>query len=555
MRKKNIALLGIASLAMTALVGGTWAVWTQELKAGNEFRTAYYSTKLEEKFQSPDNWQPGVETEKNVWLSNPGEIPVLTKAVVSQRWMRRENVLAVTEPGAQPVPVPPLKGETYKELTFGENDEYAAVINFNQQGVAILRQGIAARDAGEVSRLGIPIVDSISQAKGRWLLTSETPDENGDWTFYYIGVVNPGTETPHLIESVTMNPHAGNTVLGKKTYYVKKESGYEQVTVDLVNPETGYDSANYTLTVSMTTVQATKAAVEEIFKTDGTQQVVVNYLASEIADTGIYTAEGDKRLLFDETNGVIGYTHKGAGSKTEDGNWFMSFTNMTPGSTYVDEMTIENHSRKNFDIFMKIEPRQQSALQDELLNMISMKIFYNNQKIYEGKATGAIDPAGNLMQTERPLGYYGAGSSGRIRVEMQLDPSLALEKDADGNYYSRFDNVLSKIDWKFMVQERVRPSGGDGGGSGDDYYDDPGSNVTITPGGVPAGDGPMLVTIDGEEVPLAFIPDEEVPLIGALPQTGDEQPIMLLLMVMAASAGMMIFLFIRRRRRTSEESR
>ena len=85
MRKKNIALLGIASLAMTALVGGTWAVWTQELKAGNEFRTAYYSTKLEEKFQSPDNWQPGVETEKNVWLSNPGEIPVLTKAVVSQK--------------------------------------------------------------------------------------------------------------------------------------------------------------------------------------------------------------------------------------------------------------------------------------------------------------------------------------------------------------------------------------------------------------------------------------------------------------------------------------
>lgn len=559
MRKKNIALLGAVSLGLMALVGGTWAAWTQELTAGNEFRTANYSTKLEEKFQSPDDWQPGVETEKNVWLSNPGEVPVLTKAVVSQSWVRREDVLAVTEPGGSPSPVKPLKGESYP-LTLGGDDGYAALIGFNTSAVSVLRQGL---QGDGVSLLGLPIADSFEDAAGGWLLLDETPDENGSWTFYYVGVVEPKGRTPHLIESVTMNPKAGNTVLGKKTEYIKHEDTYEQVTIDLVNPEPGYDSATYTLTVSMTTVQATRDAVIDVFagggraRSEATEQILVQYLADNIAGTGIFTSDRTgKSLRFNESGGTMEYTVKGAGSGTEDGSWFMSFTDMVPGGTYIDEMTIENHSRKNFDVFMQVVPRNQdTVLKDDLLKLITMKVYYNDQKIYDGTAMGAIDPESNNMQEERPLGYYAAGSSGKIRVELQLSKDLTL--DGETVYYndgsgvpvelsgttSEYMGILTKIDWKFMVQERSdgrRPGGGGGGG---------GSTTTITPDPVPTT---TLTTIDGEEVPLALIPDEDVPLMGMLPQTGDEQPILLAAALLVLSGTMMIFLVVIRRRRRRE---
>lgn len=560
MRKKNMILLGLVSLAATALIGGTWAAWTQELTTGNEFRTAYYSTKLEEKFQSPDDWKPGVETEKNVWLSNKGQVPVLAKAVVNQSWKRRENVMAVKEPNGEPVAIPPLKGESCP-LTL-ENGEFAAIINFNKDAVAVLRQGIQGQ-----SVLGIPVVDSVAEAMGRWLLVDETPDREGNWTFYYIGVVDPGRETPHLIESVTMNPKAQNTVLGSKLTYEKKGGEYIPVYVDMINEYPGYDCATYNLKVTMSTVQATQAAVQEVFKTDGIQQVVVNYLASDVAHSGIFKAEDNKKLYFTEKDGVISYTPKGAGSKTEDGNWFMSFTEMVPGGIYVDQMTIENHSRKNFDIFMQIVPRSQDTpVKDELLNLITMKIFYNDQEIYNGTAMGAMDPNSRNMHLERPLGYYASGSSGKIRVELQLNPDLKLE--GEEVYYSQGSNVpvkvegvsnkymdiLTKIDWKFMVQERNTPydpsDPGDSDGGGDDPYDPP--RTRIPDGGVPTGGTPTIVTIDGEEVPLAYIPDEAVPLIG-VPQTGDEQPVMMILMLMAVSGCAVIWLVIRRRQRNSHE--
>ncbi len=39
MRKGKHAVLGLAALISAAAIGGTWASWTQELKAGNEFET------------------------------------------------------------------------------------------------------------------------------------------------------------------------------------------------------------------------------------------------------------------------------------------------------------------------------------------------------------------------------------------------------------------------------------------------------------------------------------------------------------------------------------
>ena len=86
MRKGKHAVLGLAALLSAAAIGGTWASWTQELKAGNEFMTGSYNTSLDETFESPKNWKPGEKTEKAVQITNRGAVDAMAKVVISQSW-------------------------------------------------------------------------------------------------------------------------------------------------------------------------------------------------------------------------------------------------------------------------------------------------------------------------------------------------------------------------------------------------------------------------------------------------------------------------------------
>lgn len=79
MRKGKHAVLGLAALISAAAIGGTWASWTQELKAGNEFMTGSYNTSLDETFESPKNWKPGEKTEKAVQITNKGAVDAMAK--------------------------------------------------------------------------------------------------------------------------------------------------------------------------------------------------------------------------------------------------------------------------------------------------------------------------------------------------------------------------------------------------------------------------------------------------------------------------------------------
>jgi len=75
--------------AAAATIGGTWAVWTQQLLAKNEYMTAKYSTFLQEDFESPKGWLPGEETRKAVWVKNESTIPIIAKITMNQNWVRR----------------------------------------------------------------------------------------------------------------------------------------------------------------------------------------------------------------------------------------------------------------------------------------------------------------------------------------------------------------------------------------------------------------------------------------------------------------------------------
>ena len=84
MRKIKIFIAGLAAMAAAATIGGTWAVWTQQLLAKNEYMTAKYSTFLQEDFESPKGWLPREETRKAVWVKNESTIPIIAKITMNQ---------------------------------------------------------------------------------------------------------------------------------------------------------------------------------------------------------------------------------------------------------------------------------------------------------------------------------------------------------------------------------------------------------------------------------------------------------------------------------------
>lgn len=548
MRKGKHAVLGLAALLSVAAIGGTWASWTQELKAGNEFMTGSYNTSLDETFESPTNWKPGERTEKAVQVTNKGTVDAMAKVVINQSW----------EPSF-PLTFQAQNGDT----------EYAAIPEFNKNNVVLLASG-DADGAVDANRWGLQAVTRAEEAKGKWLLLNELPEgDNGSFTLYYMGIIEAGKSSPQLLDSVSMNSRITSSIVDKE--YEPEADGEGNYTGKIVlkatsndSQGTGYENGTYTMTINATTVQATQAAVQQVLGQGAEDTETLDYLVKNIAEEGVFEAKEPKTLKFAETDGTMTYVpYRDGDGQVEEGNWFMSFTNMVPGGIYRDRLNIENASNKTWKLYMKALPREQSALQDELLEKISMKVWYTNPSgeeklLYTGNSLGSTlltqgDTAGGT-EGERAvyLGGYESGRKGSIRVELQLDPTLTLTEDpsitpeaGESSLVNKYAGVLSKIDWQFMVTE-VKEEGGNSGGNG---------------GGGGGGGGGSTVTINDSEVPLApgapltdetIIEDGPVPL-AVLPKTGDDTPVIPAVVTLIGSGIILLWMGSSLRRKKEEQ--
>lgn len=261
-------LYWLAGVTFLCCVSGVFAYWTQELTAHNQFKTAKYDTALEEIFVSPDLWCPGQQINKDVWVTNKGNVPAFVKAVINQEWIRQQNVTDL-----EGKVIAPAAGEAFP-LIFEVDDkkEYAAQIRWGEQ-VALLASGKHSE-----ASLGLPIAEKIEDAAGKWLLVNDQPDQNGNYIFYYIGILESGKTTPLLVDEVMMNPAIEPAILEKNTYYDKETKTW--ITTVKKNDSYDYECAKYTMTVTALTVQATETAVKEIFGEAAGDQIVVDYLAS-----------------------------------------------------------------------------------------------------------------------------------------------------------------------------------------------------------------------------------------------------------------------------------
>lgn len=250
MKKK--AALGLAGIAAVAVIGGTWAYWSQDLTATNEFETGKFDSDIVEQFTPPavGEWLPGVTTEKNVKVTNSGDVDMALVAEITQEWNREGESLPIRF--AAPDPSPITRGyENAAVINWGENTAMHDITAIDSVAEEAREMGITA----SVSSLG------DSEAKDKWVLV-DVSDDYSKLIFVYNGIVPAGEETPELLNSVTLNSKIESWVSEKNYFY--DENGEQQVE-EKEWMEVNYEDAQYTMDIHVNTVQATGDAIREIF--------------------------------------------------------------------------------------------------------------------------------------------------------------------------------------------------------------------------------------------------------------------------------------------------
>lgn len=164
------------------------------------------------------------------------------------------------------------------------------------------------------------------------------------------------------------------------------------------------------------------------------KKLLLSLIGFLIAITPVFAAEN--KLYFTESGDRLLYS----GSLLDD-NIFMKHLDMTPGSSYTDELIIENGTSTTYKLFFKVI--EKSDVSHDLLDYIDMKIYLDDVLIYDGKVKGLdYNNDGVNLQNAIELGDF----PGRRKAVMKVETSLSTD------YSNQEDNDLSEVDWQFYAE-------------------------------------------------------------------------------------------------------
>lgn len=275
LNKKVGALIGLAALAV---VGGTWAFYSQSAAITNPFNTTKFGSTMIEHFNPKDGeeWKPGATVDKKVAAKNTGDSALLVRVKMNETWSRGDKAFAV---------VGSINGGAFSVATLEDIEK--TQINATD---GLVPAYTTLTPDGNFANMDKTVVfknlDLTAKANGQWI-------DGGDGYWYWNQKLAKDSSTANLMESVTL---ANNTDMGEYvgTYayaIVKKgqepgvndwkpakteeemKKAAENATADddffmksenNLNPEKmGYADASYDLEVTTEFLQATKEALGE----------------------------------------------------------------------------------------------------------------------------------------------------------------------------------------------------------------------------------------------------------------------------------------------------
>lgn len=160
----------------------------------------------------------------------------------------------------------------------------------------------------------------------------------------------------------------------------------------------------------------------------------------------------DNKLVFTNSGNRLYYN-----SAYFDENIFMHHTDMIPGSSYEDRLIIENKTKTNYKLYLKVVEKDINDLANELLENIEMTIYIDGKLIYDGYAKGLdYNNNGIDLQSAIYIGEYPINKTSTLLVKTKLIPE----------YSNTENNEFSYIDWEFVANYEndlivINPNTGD----------------------------------------------------------------------------------------------
>lgn len=270
MNKKLTAIGGLAALAV---VGGTWAFFTQDTTIHNKLTTdGMYGLNTTEKFNPGSEWAPGTEVEKKITVKNTGTGAVLVRVKMDENWAYK----AAPE-------------QLFGEWASGQNE-------FTDIQLEEPADGNPANDPSSVVHKNLDEdniqLDATAKQK-KWYFA-----EDGYW--YFCDKLERGDATANLLNSIKLDEKTDIGLIANKYYYIAVDKGadepdFDAATWNEMNATTeedaqkelagiaegqtdkdfymtletktdesakGYSDAGYTLNITTEAVQATPDAVK-----------------------------------------------------------------------------------------------------------------------------------------------------------------------------------------------------------------------------------------------------------------------------------------------------
>lgn len=248
--RKNKKIAGVAGLAAIMVIGGTFAYFNQTMSVTNPFDTGKYDSTVTEDFKPEDgkNWEPGAEVNKDVTVKNTGDYDVLVRVKFDEKWVNKDNNQIVKENNGL--------DDTTKQVDATDGlvdaDDSVVAKTLNKEnwvynatdGYWYYKQNLAA---GKDTGVFLDAVKLLEDADmGHYAVTN----------YYTKADVKPAEDNIGTDPETQWVAYTGT---------VPEKATHNMVVTKQDKDKTGYGNANYTLTITAQTVQATDAAMKDAF--------------------------------------------------------------------------------------------------------------------------------------------------------------------------------------------------------------------------------------------------------------------------------------------------
>lgn len=277
--------------------------------------------------------------------------------------------------------------------------------------------------------------------------------------------------------------------------------------------------------------------------------------AALMACSSLTAYAADSSTSAADTRTKVVYTGDGTTTSTvavENAENLDAFKNLMPGgSTKPQEITIQNKSGQNMQVYFRAEPtagENNTAIAQKLLEELQLKITFKmddgsaTQTLYQGPASGKLGTTTvtDIVSKQISLGYvYGKSDSGILSATLTAPETLK----------NQYQLSTANINWNFQFQlaDPIAsvPHNGGGGHGGNGGTPIAGTESTVSTEVIGTDSTPQVGPTGSSSFVQEDIPNESVPL-SRPPKTGQDAAF-LWMVIAGAAVAIVVFAVARRK--------